>query len=93
MNYFIPSEQLLSKFFNPNSSKTCKIMSSAKTPFERLKDKYPLTEEQLEFHNSILKSKNPYTLMKELIKKIKDLYVDYSGDSGLGKVNYMEERD
>lgn len=93
MNYFIPSEQLLSKFFNPNSTKTYKIMSSAKTPFERLKEKYTLTEEQLDYHNSVLKNKNPYILMKELIKKIKDLYVDYSTDSGLGEVNYMEERD
>ena len=68
-------------------------MSSAKTPFERLKEKYPLTEEQLDYHTSILKNQNPYILMKELIKKIKDSYVDYSSDSGLGEGNYIEERD
>ena len=54
MNYFIPSEQLLSKIFDSNKHKIYKIMSTAKTPFERLKEKNLLTEEQLAFHNSIL---------------------------------------
>lgn len=93
MNYFIPSEQLFSKIFDSNKQKIYKIMSTAKTPFERLKEKNCLTQEQLSFHNSILERTNPYQLMKELTKKIKDLYVDYTRDFCSSEDNYIEERD
>lgn len=93
MNYYIPSEQLLSKIFDSDRHKIYKIMSTAKTPFERLKEKNLLTEEQLALHNSILERTNPYQLMKELTKKIKELYIDYTSDSCSLEDDYMEERD
>ncbi|MFH0735802.1 MAG: hypothetical protein V1773_14875 [bacterium] len=74
-NYFIPSEQLKEKLIR--NGKIYKIMSTAKTPYQRLTEKLKLKQEQLNIHNEILRNNNPYKLIITIKLKIKSLYNDY----------------
>lgn len=75
MNYFIPSEKLLRK--ERNQGRLYKVMSEAKSPYQKLRELLCLSENELLYHQNIIDSSNPYKLMKIIERKIKAIYRDY----------------
>jgi hypothetical protein len=76
MNYFIPSEKMLRK--ERHNGKLYKIMTEAKSPYQKLREKLPLSQEEFLLHQKVVLENNPYELMKVIERKIKAIYRDYT---------------